>query len=159
MVIRKPKLLALSVLITQLVGTAGSVFTMGSIRNWYPMLLKPNYIPPTYFFGPVWIVLYTLMGFSLYFVLLRWHKDPKVRFAVVLYFIHLGLNGIWSFLFFGLQIPFLALVEIVFLFFVVIGIMIYYYRIEPKSAYLLLPYLLWVGFAAFLNYQIWVLNV
>ncbi len=156
--IRKPKLLALSVLVTQLVGTAGSIFTMGSLNNWYPDLIKPSYNPPSYVFGPVWIVLYTLMGISLYIVLLKDDKDPKVRFGVVLYFVHLALNGVWSFLFFGIQQPFWALIEIAILFFVIIFLMIVYYRIDYRASFVLLPYLLWVGFATFLNYQIWKLN-
>jgi len=159
MLIKKPKLLALSVLITQLVGTSGSLFTMGSLNNWYPNLIKPAYTPPEYLFGPVWIVLYTLMGISLYLVLLKDDKDPKVRFGVILYFVHLALNSIWTFIFFGLQQPLFALYEIAALFIVIVFLMIYYLRIDARATFILIPYLLWVSFAAYLNYQIWKLNM
>lgn len=158
MSIKKPGLLAFSVLITQLVGTAGSIFTMGSLNNWYPNLVKPSFNPPDYLFGPVWIILYTLMGLSLYFVLLKNDKDPRVRFGVILYFVHLSLNSVWTFIFFGLQQPMWAFYEIAILFVVILFLMIYYFRIDTRATFVLFPYLLWVGFATYLNYQIWILN-
>lgn len=139
-------------------GSFGSYFTSQSIGGWYPTLIKPAFNPPNWLFGPVWTVLFGLMGISLFLVYSEGIKKRKVRFAVGLFTVHFILNITWSYLFFGLRNPFYAFIEIVILW-LVIGYMLFkFYKIKPLAGLLLLPYILWVTFAAVLNYFIFVLN-
>ncbi len=150
-------LLFFSVFVCLLAGFVGSLFTVDSISSWYVFLNKPFFTPPSWVFAPVWTALYILMGLSLFFVLRKgfiW----KVKIASGLFFVQLFLNFLWSILFFGLKNPFLALIEIIFLWTAILFTLFFFYRIEKKSAYLLIPYFLWVSFASLLNYFIWILN-
>lgn len=150
--------LVLAILICQLAGIIGSVFTISSIPTWYASLNKPFFSPPNSIFGPVWVILYTLMGISLYIV---WKskvnkrlKTPALRF----FYIQLILNSLWSILFFGLKSPLLAFIEILVLLIMIAATIVKFYKISPPSAYLLAPYLLWVTFASVLNLAIVLLN-
>ncbi len=147
----------IAIIICQLAGIIGSFFTVSSVSTWYVTLVKPEFNPPSWVFGPVWITLYTLMGISLYLV---WKKKDKqdVTPALLVFFAQLVLNAIWSIIFFGLQSPFYAFIIIVFLWVLIAGSMYFFYRISKTAAYLLIPYILWVSFAAVLNYFIWMLN-
>ncbi|MBN2477813.1 tryptophan-rich sensory protein [Candidatus Micrarchaeota archaeon] len=154
--VKIPKLI-LSIFVCHLAGIFGSIFTVSSIPTWYSTLARPEFSPPNWVFAPVWLSLYTLMGVSLYLVLEA--KKSKFRKTALSFFgIQLLLNAVWSYLFFGLQNPFYALVEIVFLWAFILFTAYYFYKISKKSAYLLIPYLLWVSFAAILNYFIFILN-
>jgi len=149
--------LIVSVFICQFAGIIGSVFTSPSIPTWYASLSKPAFNPPSWLFAPAWITLYFLMGLSLYLV---WEKGlQKNKLAVSVFGLQLALNSIWSILFFGLQNPFLAFLEIIILWLAILASIILFYRIEKKAAYLLVPYIAWVSFATLLNYSIWMLNV
>ncbi len=151
------KKLIIAVVICQLAGIIGSVFTAQSIPDWYQTLVKPEFTPPSWLFAPVWITLYTLMGISLYLVWER--KDKKdVTPALLVFFAQLVLNAIWSIVFFGLQSPFYAFIIIVFLWVLIAGSIYFFYPVSKTAAYLLIPYILWVSFAALLNYYIWILN-
>lgn len=151
------KKIIIAVMICQLAGIIGSVFTAESIPDWYQTLVKPEFTPPSWLFAPVWIALYTLMGISLYLVWER--KDKKdVTPAMLVFFAQLVLNAIWSVVFFGLQSPFCAFIIIVFLWVLIAGSIYFFYPISKTAAYLLIPYILWVSFAALLNYSIWILN-
>lgn len=150
--------LAISILISQSVGIIGSVFTSKSVSSWYPSLLKPFFNPPAWIFGPVWITLYALMGIASYLVWQERGVNSLVKPALVVFGVHLVLNALWSFLFFGLRNLGLAFFEIIILW-LFIAILIYlFYKINPKAAYLLVPYLAWVSFAGVLNFYLWRLN-
>ena len=148
------KLIA-SILICQIAGIIGSIFTAPSITSWYADLQKPAFSPPNWVFGPVWITLYTLMGISLYLV---WNKKKNVKIPLTLFSIQLILNSIWSIIFFGLQNPFYALIEIIILWIMILLTIISFYKISKKASFLLLPYIIWVTVATFLNYYILILN-
>lgn len=150
------KLIA-SIIICQLAGLIGAVFTTPSISGWYAGLNKPFFNPPNWLFGPVWTLLYLLMGISLYLV---WNqkKGVKTKTALIIFAIQLGLNVLWSVIFFGLHSPLVAFLEIIVLWLFIILTIIKFFPISKISAYLLIPYLLWVSFASFLNFFIAKLN-
>jgi steroid 5-alpha reductase family enzyme/tryptophan-rich sensory protein len=135
-------------------GFIGSFFTFTSIGSWYSTLNKPFFNPPNWLFGPVWTILYILMGISLYLAIKN-HADKN---AIVIFALQLALNALWSILFFGFQNPILALLEIFFLWIFILLTIIHFSRFSRLSGYLLIPYLLWVTFATILNYSIVALN-
>jgi len=150
--------LVIAIGVSELAGIIGSVFTVSAIPNWYAGLVKPALNPPSWVFGPVWTTLYAFMGVAAFLI---WSFDgaqDKKRRALTIFGVQLFLNAIWSIIFFGLHSPGGALVEIVFLWLAIIWTIIIFYRISKLAAYLLVPYLLWVSFASYLNYSIWALN-
>jgi len=149
--------LILSIFIAHLAGVIGSVFTVSSVDTWFVLLDKPLWNPPGWVFGPVWLLLYTLMGIAAYCVWQR-RKEKPVRAALVLYGVQLFLNAFWSVAFFGLQNPALAFFDIILLLICFVITSILFFRIDRIAAVLMMPYALWVGFALFLNYTIWMLN-
>jgi tryptophan-rich sensory protein len=128
------------------------------VDEWYGALTKPSWNPPNWLFGPVWTVLYLLMAISVWLV---WRKEGLggAILPLVVFIVQLILNGAWSWLFFGLHRPALALIEILGLWLVILVNIIMFWRIDTVAGVLLLPYLAWVTFAAFLNYTLWRLNV
>lgn len=143
--------LGVAIAVCELVGVLGSIFVAPSMSGWYQYLVKPSFFPPNWVFGPVWIFLYALIGSALY---LAWKKKGDLRWFAV----QLGLNFLWSVVFFGLKAPGWALMEILLLW---IAITMTIKHLEHKSrlaASLLGPYLCWVSFAAALNLTIWQLN-
>jgi tryptophan-rich sensory protein len=151
------KLLA-CVLLCQLAGVIGSVFTASSLENWYLLLEKPAFTPPSWVFFPAWVILYTLMGISLYLVWERGSQGQEIKMGLLIFGIQLGLNVLWSFLFFGLKSPYYAFVEIVLLWLAIFLTILKFRKISKTASYLLFPYILWVSFAMLLNYYIWILN-
>lgn len=147
-----------SLVICQLAGLVGSIFTAPAIPGWYASLEKPAFNPPDWIFSPVWIFLFVLMGVVLYVL---WQNLPKkeARGALVFFVIQLGLNMLWSAFFFGLKSPMLAFLEIIVLWFFILLTMIKSSRVSKATVYLLLPYILWVNFAAVLNFLLWRLNI
>ena len=138
------------------VGGFGSFLTASSVRDWYPRLRKPAGTPPSWVFGPVWTALYVLMAISAWLVWLEYHAGARP--ALLIFFAQLALNVAWSGIFFGSRLPGVAFAEIVLLW-VAIGFnILIFYLLLPVSAYLLLPYWLWVTYAAYLNFGIWRLN-
>lgn len=144
--------------ISELAGIVGLVFTVSAIPNWYAGLVKPSLNPPAWIFGPVWTVLYALMGIAAYLVWKNGWQRKDVRTALGVFGAQLLLNAIWSIIFFGFKGPGWALVDIVLLWLAIIWTISIFYKISRPAAYLLLPYLFWVSFASYLNYAIWVLN-
>lgn len=140
------------------VGALGGVATSSSVSTWYPALSKPIWTPPGWLFGPVWTLLYILMGIALWLVWRRGIVDREVGVAVTFFGIQLGLNLLWSFLFFGFRSIGLALVEIIVLWILIMLTMIKFYRLKSAAGWLMLPYLFWVTFAMALNASIWWLN-
>jgi tryptophan-rich sensory protein len=144
-----------SLLICQLAGVIGSIFTYPAIATWYATLAKPDFSPPNWIFAPVWISLFVLMGVSLHLVIRnKGNKKP----CLTIFGIQLSLNALWSFLFFGLKNPFYAFVEIIVLWIAILMNILCFRRVDKRAAYLLIPYLAWVTIASILNYYIWVLN-
>ncbi len=141
-----------------LVAGIGSAFTLPSIPSWYAQLNKPFFSPPNFLFGPVWTVLYLLMGISLYIV---WNKNLKNKNkdkAIKTFILQLVLNLLWSLIFFGLHQPLLAFITIIILWISILMTIKYFYKISKPAAYLLIPYILWVSFASILNLAIVGLN-
>lgn len=151
------KLIA-SIIICQLAGFIGSLFTSPAIPTWYETLRKPSFNPPNWLFSPVWITLFLLMGISLFLVWKKGMKERIVKVGLSLFAIQLMLNILWSILFFGLKSPLLAFIEIIILWFAILLTILKFFKISKPAGLLLLPYILWVSFAAFLNFFLWNLN-
>jgi len=141
-----------------LVGSVGSVFTIPAISGWYAGLTKPSFNPPNWIFGPVWTVLFILMGISAYLVYRSGLVKREVREALFIFAVQFGLNVLWSYLFFGLRSPALGLAGIIALWIAIAGTIVSFTKINKSSAYLMVPYIVWVSFAAFLNGTIYILN-
>ena len=135
--------------------------TQSSIKTWFPTLMKPSFNPPNWVFAPVWSMLYIMMGIAAGLVWNRMEasKDKElVKKSLIFFAIQLGLNALWSVLFFGLRNPMLALIEIVLLWLMIYETYIKFGKIDKIAGYLFLPYLAWVSFASILNASIWWLN-
>lgn len=152
-----PKLI-FAIVLCQVAGIIGSLFTFSAIPTWYASLVKPSFNPPSWIFGPVWTILYILMGISFYLILLKNLKKKEIKIAVNLFVWQLIANSLWSIIFFGMKNIQLALIEIVVLLVLIFTTIKKFYKINKVAAYLLIPYLLWTGFATFLTYSIWILN-
>lgn len=150
--------LFISIAIPLLVGLVGSAVTFPAIPAWYATLTKPAFSPPNWLFGPVWTVLYILMGIAFYLVWKKGTKSEKVRAAIWVYGIQLVVNALWSAVFFGLRSPPGGFVVIILLLVLIIAMIRQFYRVNTWAAYLLVPYLLWVAFATVLNLNVWILN-
>jgi translocator protein len=149
--------LFISLTVPFLAGLVGSAITASNVSTWYVGLEKPFFVPPTWIFGPVWAMLYLLIGVSLYLVWVTPYKESK-KLAYIAFGAQLVLNGLWSFVFFGMHAPEAGVVIILVLVGTIIGTMRIFWRISSTAAYLLIPYLLWVGFALALNIAVAVLN-
>ncbi len=151
--------ITLGILVCSGVGYLSSIVTRSSLSTWYPLIEKPSFNPPNYVFPIVWPILYILMGIAVGMV---WNqlatKESLVKKAMILFGIQLALNALWSILFFGLQNPRIAFFELLLLLLFVLLSCRQFYKISPLASYLLIPYILWLSFAAVLNYSIWTLN-
>ncbi|UCC40783.1 MAG: tryptophan-rich sensory protein [Candidatus Aminicenantes bacterium] len=150
--------LIISLIICQLAGVIGSLFTSPAIPTWYASLKKPSFNPPNWVFSPVWITLFVLMGISLFLLWRKTAEDKKVKTAVMFFAIQLVLNMCWSAIFFGLKAPFFAFIEIIFLWIAILLTILKSYKVSKAAGALLIPYILWVSFAAVLNFFLWNLN-
>jgi len=139
--------------VTFAVAAFGAQFMPGP---WYEALAKPGWTPPPWLFGPVWTVLYIMIATAAWLV---WLRRPRISAPLVVWAAQLALNGIWSWVFFGLQRPGLAALEIVVLLLAIAVVTGMFARVSRTAALLMLPYLFWVGFATALNIAIWRLNV
>ena len=122
---------------------------------WYSTLVKPSFNPPDYIFPTIWVILYVAMAFAVWLI---WINPKNKEKIIYIYFVHLLVNASWSVIFFALHQIFLALLVIVAIIFLVVWLIKLYYPINKISAVLMLPYLIWLGFAFSLNYTIFVLN-
>jgi len=150
--------LVLFVAFCEMVGVVGAFFTTSSIPTWYAGLRKPELAPANWVFGPVWTTLYGLMGVSLFLVWSKTLGKGFGRLAIAVFIMQLVLNVLWSYLFFGLQSPFLGVVEITILWLTIAATVAFFSRISRIAGLMLLPYLGWVSLAAYLNYMIFILN-
>lgn len=146
--------LALCLLLPQAAGAVGALFTTPNIPTWYATLPKPALAPPNWVFGPVWTTLFLLMGIAAYLLWRRGLSRPGARLALSLFLVQLGLNVLWSALFFGMRNPAAAFSEIIVLWLAIAATIAAFYRVSRTAAALLVPYLLWVSFASYLNFGI-----
>jgi benzodiazapine receptor len=150
--------LAVSIAVCQLAGFVGSVFTRISVGTWYAALKKPSFTPPNWVFSPVWITLFVLMGIAAFLVWNKGLSDQKVKIALGIFAVQLILNVLWSVMFFGLRSPLAGLIEIAVLWAAILVTILYFFKVSNTAGILLIPYFLWVSFAAVLNASIWRLN-
>ena len=144
-------------LIPLIIGGISGFATAHGIHDWYITLHKPSFNPPNYLFGPVWTFLYVLMGISL-FMIWRSPKGKKRSDALTIFIIQLILNFLWSFLFFRFRLISFAMMDLALIWIAILLMIIIFKRVSKTAAFLQLPYLLWVSFAAILNGAIWFLN-
>jgi tryptophan-rich sensory protein len=156
--LRSVVLAALCILIPLVLGAIVGMLTMSGVTDWYTTLNKPWFTPPNYVFGPVWTVLYILMGISLYLVISQGWENETVKTGSILFAAQLGVNLLWSIIFFGLHSPLAALVGIVVLLALIIATIMTFYRVSKPAALLLVPYLAWVCIATALNAGVVLLN-
>lgn len=149
--------LIISIAFTLGFGSLGGFFTVPEITTWYATLQKPSFNPPNYLFGPVWTILYLLMGISFYII---WQQSPSPNKskAVILFLIQFILNFCWSILFFKNHLIFWALVEIIAMWFFILLTIIVFGKLNKIASWLLVPYISWVSFATLLNFALWKLN-
>lgn len=150
--------LAVSIVICQLAGFIGSLFTRSSVSTWYTTLNKASFNPPNWAFSPVWITLFVLMAISLFFVWRKAPQDPRTKSAISVFGLQLILNTLWSALFFGLKSPLAGLIDIILLWAAILLTIRRFYQISRVAGALLIPYILWVSFAVVLNASIFLLN-
>jgi tryptophan-rich sensory protein len=150
--------LVVSIVVSEFAGIVGSVFTTPSIPTWYAGIVKPAFNPPAWVFGPVWTTLFVLMGIAAFLIWKKGLDRRDVKIALGIFLGQLVLNTLWSIIFFGLRSPGGALVEIAFLWLSILVTIIVFAKISRLAAWLLVPYILWVSFASYLNYSIWILN-
>lgn len=150
--------LIVSIGICLIAGAVGSIFTMPSIPTWYATLNRPAIAPPNWIFGPVWTTLFILMGIALYIVWQKGADKKDVKSAVILFGTQLLLNIFWSILFFGMQRPLYSFMEIIFLWLAILATILAFFKISKTAGWLLIPYILWVSFASYLNLAFYLLN-
>jgi benzodiazapine receptor len=150
--------LVVSIVICQLAGLIGSVFTRNSVPTWYTTINKPPFTPPNWLFAPVWTILFVLMGVSAFSVWRKGLSDRKIRIALSIFGAQLILNILWSVAFFGLRSPLAGLIVIAILWAAILLTILNFLKISPTAGILLIPYILWVSFAAILNTSIFALN-
>lgn len=150
--------LIISIAVCEAVGIISALISNTDNYLWFETLLKPTWNPPAYLFGPVWSILYLLMGISFWFI---WKADiplEKKRKAIAIFIVQLIFNFCWSLLFFKYHSPFYALIDIIIMIITITLTMFNFSAINRKAVYLLVPYILWVSFAALLNFTIWIMN-
>ena len=150
--------LLISIIACQFAGFIGSIFTTPSIPTWYATLQKPPFTPPNWLFAPAWITLYLLMGISAFIIWRRGVDSTRVRDALIVFLIQLILNSLWSVVFFGLKSSLYGVVVIIVLWIAILFTILKFFKLSTVAGGILLPYILWVSFAAVLNISIWILN-
>ncbi|HET6746905.1 MAG TPA: TspO/MBR family protein [Candidatus Saccharimonadales bacterium] len=155
--LKKVTVFILSIGLSFAAGAIGSLATIPNIPSWYANLEKPAFNPPNWIFGPVWSVLYVLMGIALALIILQAVKRPK-QTAYFWFGLQLVLNTVWSLVFFGLHSPWLGIAVIIALIISIVMTILEFNKIKKAAAWLLSPYLAWVCFATYLTTAIALLN-
>jgi len=150
--------ISISVGVCLLIGFLSGFATQSSVGDWYTTLNKPSFNPPNWIFGPVWTVLYIMMGVAAGIVWSKGFYHKWVKTALYHFGFQLLFNALWSVVFFGFQNPFWALLVILVLMMLILGTIRWFNVVSKTAAYLMIPYFLWVCFASLLNYRIWMLN-
>lgn len=149
--------LLVAIVATNLAGIIPAILTAGRVADWYPTLSAPPLTPPSWVFGPVWTVLFAMLGVAAYLVYRE--RDHELRaFAMGFFGVQLALNMSWSLVFFGMQAPAAALVVIVALLVAIVATIVTFDKVDRRAALLMAPYLAWVAFATYLNAGFWLLN-
>jgi tryptophan-rich sensory protein len=138
-------------------GVGGLLTAAGMRDGWYAQLAKPDWTPPGWVFGPVWTVLYTMMAVAAWLVWRQRNGSGRNK-ALTVFAVQLALNVVWSALFFALRSPGIAFAEIILLWLAIAATLVSFWRVSTMAFMLMLPYLLWVGFASVLNWSLWQLN-
>ena len=150
--------LVVSILVCQLAGFIGSLFTTPNIATWYAGIQKPAFNPPNWIFGPVWITLYVMMGIAAFLIWNKGWNVVGVKMALAIFLVQLILNSFWSIAFFGMHSPLTGFVVIVILWVAILVTMFSFFKMSTVAGWLLVPYILWVSFATVLNWSILILN-
>ena len=150
--------LVVSIAVCLAAGGIGGLFTAKSVKTWYPTLKKPRFTPPRQAFGPVWTTLYILMGISVFLVWREGLAAPGVTLAFILFWVQLAFNVAWSAVFFGMRHKGGGLAVIVILWLLILGTIITSFRVNAAAGGLLIPYIVWVSVATYLNAGLWRLN-
>ncbi len=150
--------IVLSLSIPQVAGAIGAIFTRSSLSDWYRYLEKPSINPSGRFIAVVWTGLYVLMGLSSFLVWRKGLNHAGVKGALAVYGAQLSINVLWSWAFFKLRSPLAGLMVIPILWTSILATILRFWKLSRAAAILLMPYLLWVSFAGYLNYTIWKLN-
>ena len=149
--------LVASLLLPLAVGGIAGIFTTEAIPGWYASLNQPSFNPPNWVFGPVWTMLYIILGFSL-FLIWKLPSGKERNQAIIVFMVQLIFNFCWSFFFFYFKMIGLALLDIVVLWIMIVAMLVRFYKLKPVAAYINIPYLLWVTFATALNIAYFFLN-
>jgi benzodiazapine receptor len=150
--------LVISLVACQCAGIIGSISTAPAITTWYAALEKPFFTPPNWLFAPAWITLYLLMGMAAFLVWRKGLGEEGVKSALVIFLVQLVLNALWSVVFFGLRSPIAGTIVIILLWLAILFTILKFFRLSVTAGSLLIPYILWVSFAAALNIVVWMLN-
>jgi translocator protein len=150
--------LIVSILIPLVIGSVGSIVTISQIPTWYSTLSKPSWAPPNWLFGPVWTTLYILMGIALFLVWREGLNRSDVRFAILIFAVQLVLNLLWSIVFFTYHSLFGSFILIMILWIAILANIIAFSIISRTAGLLLVPYIVWVSIASYLNYSVYLLN-
>lgn len=149
---------ALALVVVVLAGAIGSAATLPAVPTWYASLAKPAWTPPNGAFGPAWTTLFLLMAGAFFRVLGTPSSRAGRSAAIGTFLVHMALNALWSALFFGARSPALGLIEVVFLWSAAVANAVLFWRLDRFAGALMVPNVLWVSFAAALNYAVWRLN-
>jgi tryptophan-rich sensory protein len=150
--------LVIAIALPVLIGGVSGFFTVSGVESWYQTIQKPSWTPPNWVFGLVWTTLYVMMGIALWLV---WKEDTSRELkliAGILFAAQLTLNFFWSFIFFRLELPGWAFAEILVMWVVILATIFAFAQVNKTAAWLLVPYISWVSFAAMLNFTIWRMN-
>lgn len=150
--------LLISLALPQIAGISGVLFTETGEGSWYRQINRPSWNPPGWVFGPVWTMLYIMMGIAFYLVWKSSASEKLKRPAMTFWIIQLALNFFWTVIFFGAHQPGWATLEIIVLWIFILLTILAFFRINKTAAWLMVPYLLWVSFASVLTATIWQMN-
>lgn len=150
--------LAASIIIVFIAGAIGTVATLSEITTWYAALAKPVWAPPNWLFGPVWTTLYVLIGIALFLVWKEGTDRRDVRIALVIFAVQLILNITWSVVFFGYHSLLGGFIVILILWMAILANILAFYLVSKPAGLILIPYIVWVSIASYLNYAVYILN-
>lgn len=154
---KKTKQFLICLAIPLLVGGLSALITSGGMDT-FETINKPALSPPGWLFPVVWTVLFILMGIASYLVLVSGKPQMEINRALVIYGIQLIFNFFWSIFFFNFSLYLFSFIWLVLLWLLILATTVLFYRISKPAGYLMIPYLLWVTFAGYLNFQIYLLN-
>ncbi len=151
--------ITISIIGCELLGTLSAIIALPSILSWYNFLAKPSFIPSTTVLGAVWVVVFAIMGLSVYLVEEKGIKKKNVKAAMNPFGAQLGLMLMWALIFFGYKSTFLAFIDAILLWLATLLVIVKFYKVSKPAAYLMVPTFLWISFAIVLNYYVWILNL